>query len=175
MRQAHVLGQVIVRAEAQARDDVEVGIARRKKDDRQVRRQCAELAAKRKSAVDIVGQTDVDQGEVGQPGAKCTERFAAARIRGDFVALPFQYVRVVGAYDGLVLNDGDAAAHGESGLMAIEYTAATGSAVHLLSIVIFSPPFFAAMPRLALRAVGLAAPNGIQIQATWQKGRTVKN
>jgi hypothetical protein len=59
--------------------------------------------------------------------------------------------------------------------MAIEYTAATGSAVHLLSIVIFSPPFFAAMPWLALRAVGLAAPNGIQIQATWQKGRTVKN
>src|SRR6202171_6280365 len=175
MRQAHVLGQVIVRAEAQARDDVEVGITRRKKDDRQVRRHRAQLAAKRKSAVDIVGQADVDQGEVGQPDAKCTERFAAARIRCDFVALLFQHVSVVGAYDGLVLDDGDAAAHGESGLMAIEYTAATGSAVHLTSIVIFSPPFFAAMPRLAPRAVASAAPNGIQTQATWQKGRKMTN
>jgi len=55
--------------------------------------------------------------------------------------------------------------------MAIEYTAAAGSAAHLTSIVIFSPPFFAAMPRLAPRAVASAAPNGIQTQATWKKDR----
>jgi hypothetical protein len=55
--------------------------------------------------------------------------------------------------------------------MAIEYTAVTGSAVHLTSIVIFSPPFFAAMPRLAPWTVASAAPNGIQTQARWKKDR----
>jgi hypothetical protein len=59
--------------------------------------------------------------------------------------------------------------------MAIEYTAATGSAVHLTSIVIFSPPFFAALPQLAPRAVASAAPNGIQTQSDMAKGPTVKN
>ena len=44
-----------------------------------------------------------------------------------------------------------------------------GPGVPLPSIVIFSPPFFAAMPRLAPRTVALAAPNGIQTQATWKK------
>jgi hypothetical protein len=46
--------------------------------------------------------------------------------------------------------------------MAIEYTAAAASVGASMCIVIFSPPFFAAMPRLAPRAVASAAPNGIE-------------
>jgi hypothetical protein len=53
--------------------------------------------------------------------------------------------------------------------MAIEYTAAAASVGASMCIVIFSPPFFAAMPRLAPRTVASAAPNGIQTQATRQK------
>jgi hypothetical protein len=46
--------------------------------------------------------------------------------------------------------------------MAIEYTAATATAGASLITVIFSPPFFAAMPGLAHRAAASAAPNGIK-------------
>jgi hypothetical protein len=46
--------------------------------------------------------------------------------------------------------------------MAIEYTAATATAGASLISVIFSPPFFAAMPGLAHRAAASAAPNGIK-------------
>jgi hypothetical protein len=46
--------------------------------------------------------------------------------------------------------------------MAIEYTAATATAGASLITVIFSPPFVAAMPRLAHKAAGSAAPNGIK-------------
>jgi hypothetical protein len=43
--------------------------------------------------------------------------------------------------------------------MAIEYTAATVTAGASLITVIFSPPFFAAMPWLRHRAAASAAPN----------------
>jgi hypothetical protein len=43
--------------------------------------------------------------------------------------------------------------------MAIEYTAATASAGASTRIVIFSPPFFAAVPRLPPAAAASAAPN----------------
>src|SRR6266851_6739828 len=49
--------------------------------------------------------------------------------------------------------------------MAIEYTVATGSAAASMCIVIFSPPFFAAMPRLPHRVAASAAPNGIETQS----------
>jgi len=44
--------------------------------------------------------------------------------------------------------------------MAIEYTAATAPAGASAITVIFSPPFFAAMPWLRYRAAAAAAPNG---------------
>jgi hypothetical protein len=49
--------------------------------------------------------------------------------------------------------------------MAIEYTAATAAGAASPITVIFSPPFFAAMPRLAHRAAASAAPNGIETQS----------
>jgi hypothetical protein len=52
--------------------------------------------------------------------------------------------------------------------MAIEYTAATVPAVASSSIVIFSPPFFAAMPQVPHMPVARAAPNGIHAQAAGQ-------
>ena len=45
MRQARVLGEVVVRAQAKPRNDIEVGVARRQKDDRHIGRQRAQLAA----------------------------------------------------------------------------------------------------------------------------------
>jgi hypothetical protein len=52
--------------------------------------------------------------------------------------------------------------------MAIEYTAATASAGASMRIVIFSPPFFAAVPRVLHPGAASAAPNGIETQATRQ-------
>jgi hypothetical protein len=49
--------------------------------------------------------------------------------------------------------------------MAIEYTAATASAGVSMCIVIFSPPFFAVVPRLPHPAAVSAAPNGIETRA----------
>ena len=65
VRQARVLREVVVRTHAQARDDVEVGIARRQDDDRQRGRQRAQLAGEREPAVDLVAETDVDGALVG--------------------------------------------------------------------------------------------------------------
>ena len=55
MRQAHVFGEVIVGAHAQARDRVEIAIARGEKNNRQGFRLGAQIAAQRKAAVDFVG------------------------------------------------------------------------------------------------------------------------
>jgi hypothetical protein len=49
--------------------------------------------------------------------------------------------------------------------MAIEYNAATGSAAASMCILIFSPPFFAAVPRLPHPPAASAAPNGIETQS----------
>jgi hypothetical protein len=55
--------------------------------------------------------------------------------------------------------------------MVIEYTAATVSAGASMRIVIFSPPFFAAVPRLPHPVAASAAPNGIETQTTRQTNR----
>jgi hypothetical protein len=65
--QAHVLGQVIVGAEAQAGDDVEIRIARGQEDDRQRRGFGAQFAAQVETAFGFVAEADVDDDEFGQP------------------------------------------------------------------------------------------------------------
>ena len=110
MRQARVLGEVVVGAEAQAGDDVEIAVARGEEDDRHRRRQRAQLAGQREAAVDVVAEADVDQREIGQPRAEGRQRLGAAGVRRDLVAVAAQRVRVVGADRGFVLDDGDAAA-----------------------------------------------------------------
>jgi hypothetical protein len=59
--------------------------------------------------------------------------------------------------------------------MVIEYTAATVLAGASMRIVIFSPPFFAAVPRLPPPAVASAAPNGIYGPSGVANEPTVKN
>jgi hypothetical protein len=48
--------------------------------------------------------------------------------------------------------------------MAVEYTAARAAAVGRSSIVIFSPPFFVALPQVSHLAAASAAPNGIGLK-----------
>jgi hypothetical protein len=54
--------------------------------------------------------------------------------------------------------------------MAIEYTAATAPIGASRSIVIFSPPFFAAMPEVAHAPAARAAPNGPRPKRRKQSG-----
>jgi len=113
MRQAHVLGQIVVGAEPQTGNDVEIRIARGKKDDRQRWRKRPQLAAQRKTAVDVVGKPDVDDGEIGKPCTKRVQCIYPGRVGRDFVALLAQDVGVIGADHGFVFDDGDTAAHWE--------------------------------------------------------------
>src|SRR5262245_29826631 len=112
VRQAHVLGEIVVRAQPQARDRVEIAVARGEEDDRQRGRQRAQLPAKCEAAVDVGAQADVDQRQVGQPRLHRGERLGAPGIRRDFEAVLAQSLRVVGANGRLVLDDRDAARHG---------------------------------------------------------------
>ena len=112
MRQADVLRQIIVGAEAQAGHRVEIAVARGEEEYRHRRRQRTQFATKREAAVDVVGQPDVDDREVGKARAKRGERVAPIRVGGDLVTLFAQDVRVVVANRGFVLDDGYAAAHG---------------------------------------------------------------
>ena len=92
MRQADVFRQVIVSAQAQTGDDIEVGIARRQENDGQRRRQRAQFAAQRKTAVDIVGQANIDQREIGKPSAKRDQRVASPAIRCNIVTMPAERI-----------------------------------------------------------------------------------
>ncbi|MNC85740.1 hypothetical protein D3C83_13520 [compost metagenome] len=114
MRQAHVLGHVVVRAHAQARHRVEIAVARGEKNDGQRSRQGAQLPAEREAAVHFVAEPDVEQGQVRQAQPHGGERLAAVVVGGDFVAVLPEYVGVVGADDRVVFNDGDASAHAVS-------------------------------------------------------------
>src|SRR6266850_6725646 len=61
MRQAHVLGEVVVGAQAQARDRVEVRVARGEEQDRQRGRHRAQIAAQDEPSVGLIAQADIDQ------------------------------------------------------------------------------------------------------------------
>src|SRR5207249_6958735 len=93
----------------------EIRIARGEEDDGHSRRQRAKLAAQRETAVDVVAEADVHHREVRKPGAERRKRIGAISVRRDFVALLAQYIGVIAADRGLVLDDGDAAAHGGEG------------------------------------------------------------
>src|SRR6266852_6139305 len=66
--QAHVLGEIVVRAQAQPRDRVEVRVARGEKKDRQAGSHGAELAAQRKAPVGLLAQADIDDGDAAGHG-----------------------------------------------------------------------------------------------------------
>ncbi len=111
VRQAHVLGQVIVGTEAQPGHHVEVAVARGEEDDRQRRRKRAQVPAQGEAAVDVRAQADVDQGEIGEPRPQGAERFAAPGVGRHLEAVLAQRLGIVGADGRVVFNDGDAAGH----------------------------------------------------------------
>ena len=114
MRQADVLGQVVVRAHAQAGHGVEVAIPCRQENDRQGGRHGAQFAAQREPALDFIRQPDVDQGEVRQADAHCLERVGTIGEGRHFVALASEHIRVVLADRGVVFDNGYAPGHGWS-------------------------------------------------------------
>ena len=61
----NILAQVVIRAQAQSGDDIEILVARRQKQDRQGRRPGSQFAAQLESAFGLVTQPDVDGGLVG--------------------------------------------------------------------------------------------------------------
>src|SRR5262245_43573738 len=111
VRQAHVLGDVVVGAHTQSRHRIEIAVARREKYYGERTGQRAQLPAKRESAVYLVAQPDIEQHEVRQAGAQGGKRFAPVAIGRDLVAMLSQRVGVVGAKDGIVFYDRDAAAN----------------------------------------------------------------
>jgi hypothetical protein len=109
VRQADILGEVIVRAQAQPGDGIEIAVARSQEDDRQGRGQRAQLAAQREAAVHVGAEADIDQREVGKPRPHRGERFGARGVRRHLEAVLAQRLGVIGADGGLVFDDGDAA------------------------------------------------------------------
>ena len=79
MREAQILRQVVVGAETQAGDRVELAVARGQEDDRQLCGQRAQLATQLEAALRLVAQADVDHGEIGQARAERFDRFLARR------------------------------------------------------------------------------------------------
>ena len=114
MRQAHILGKVVIGAKPEAHDDVEVGVARGKKDDRHTLRHCAQFATEREAAVDVVTKPDIDERKIREPRTERRQGVVAIGIGRDFIALLAQHIGVVLADGGLVFDDGDAAAHGDA-------------------------------------------------------------
>jgi hypothetical protein len=112
VRQAHVLGEVVVRAQAKPRHDVEIGITRRKKDDRQARARRAQLAAQVEAAIHVRAQPDVDDGELGKARRERLRGAGAVAERGHVVAGPREGIDVVLPDGVVVLDEGDAAGHG---------------------------------------------------------------
>ncbi len=77
LMQRDILRKVIVGAEAQARDHVEIGVARGQEQDRQRRRLRAQAAAELEAAFGLDAEADVDDLELGQ--LLCERGFGSAR------------------------------------------------------------------------------------------------
>ncbi len=119
VRQADVLREVVVGAQPQAGDDVELAIARGEEEDRERGRERAQLAAEGEAPVDLGPEPDVDDREIRQARAEGGHGAGPIGEGRDLVALPPQHVGVVLAERGVVLDDGDASAHGSApGLLA---------------------------------------------------------
>jgi hypothetical protein len=78
VRQADVLGQVIVGAKTQARHRVEFAVSRSEKNDWQVLRAASQIAAQLEAAFDVILQIDIDDDEVRQSSGKCVQRRSAS-------------------------------------------------------------------------------------------------
>src|SRR5690606_7559916 len=90
---------------------VELAVARRQENDRQLCRHRAQFAAQLEAALRLVAQADVDDGEVRQARAEGLDRLLAAAVRAHGVAVTLEGCGVVVADGGLVFDDGDQSFH----------------------------------------------------------------
>ena len=113
VRQADVLGEVVVRTEPQARNDVEIAVARGEEDDRQRGGERAQLAAQLEPRVGVAAQADAEDRKVGPARAHRGERLGARAVGAHLEAVLAQRLGVVRADGRIVLDDRDAAGHGK--------------------------------------------------------------
>ena len=85
---------------------VELALASRQENDRQLRRAGAQLAAELEAALDLGPEIHVDDHKIGKAGCKTREGFLAAAVAGDAIALPAQPGEIVVADRDLVLDHG---------------------------------------------------------------------
>ncbi len=112
--QADVLGQVVIGAQAQTRNGVQLAVQGREENDRQIGCAGAQLAAEVETALGLVPQAHVDNDQVRQPGLKRRQRLWPVGVGADPVSLASESLGVILTQGGLVLDDGNGAFHGES-------------------------------------------------------------
>ena len=112
LRHARVLGEIVVGAHAQPRDEVEIAVSCCEEDDRQRGRQRAQLAAQREATVGLVGEADVEEREIRQARAKAGSGRFAVGVGAHLVAVLLKDVGVVRADCRVVLDDRHGACHG---------------------------------------------------------------
>ena len=111
MRQADVLGQVVVRPEPESRNRIELAVARGQENDGQVARTTAQFAAQLETALDVVLQVHVDHDEIRQSRLEGVHGRLARLVGIHRVALAAKRCRVILTNGSLVLDYGDAFAH----------------------------------------------------------------
>jgi hypothetical protein len=111
VRQAHVLGQEIVRPQPEPRHRIQFAVSRRQKNDRQLRRKMAQVAAQIETALCLVFQRDVDDGEVRQPDLESLHGGLAVGVGLHLIAVPCERRGVILAKGRLILDDGDVLLH----------------------------------------------------------------
>ncbi len=111
MRQADILGQKIIGAQPQSRDGVQFAVPGGEKDDGQLGRERAEVAAQIETAFRLVLERNVDDGQIGQPGMERLHGGLAVAVGLDRVAVPRQRRRVILAQSRLVLDYRDVLFH----------------------------------------------------------------
>src|SRR5688572_12213724 len=98
--------EVIIGAEAQPRHGIELALASRQEDDRQLHGSRAQLTAKLETALYFGAEVDVDDDEVWKAALEAGERLFAAAVADDAITLAAQAGQVVVADRDLVFDDG---------------------------------------------------------------------
>ena len=111
VRERQILGEEVVGAEAQAGDRIELAVARRQENDRQLRRQAAQFAAQLEATLGLVFERDVDDREVGQARGEGRHGLAPVRIAAHGITLARERRGVVVADGAFVFDDGDGLFH----------------------------------------------------------------
>ncbi len=140
MGEADVLGQVVVRAEPEPGNHIELAVASGQKNDRQFRRLGPQFTAQVEAAFHLVAQVDVDDDQVRQRHPAGFQRRAPFAIAADAVAVFLERRRVVFANGWFVFNDGDVPGHTKS------LEGSCHNLPHLIIVLPFACPQIACLP-----------------------------